>query len=122
MDITVRMNILKDAGKLSQKNYDRVVTIIDYFKEKYQIELTEENASAFITHVCSALERIDKGETVRPLNESIYKTVCQHPNFQNAWSCCTEMGQLLPGIPSEEMEYICTHVVVLLENIKGGNQ
>jgi transcriptional antiterminator len=113
-DIKIRMNILKDSGTLSQKNYDNVIQVIKYFKDKYNIELTEENASAFVTHLCMALERADKGEPVEPLDRGVYEAASQEPTFAEASACSREIREILPQIPDVEAEYICMHVGVML--------
>lgn len=72
MDIEERLRILIDSGTLSQKNYLNVKQVMNYFKNTHGITLTEENAASFITHLCMALERIDKGEEVEPLDKDVY--------------------------------------------------
>ncbi|MDZ4907091.1 transcriptional antiterminator, partial [Clostridium perfringens] len=37
MELTLRLNILRDSGQLSQQNYDKVLKVIDHFKEKMDI-------------------------------------------------------------------------------------
>ena len=54
MELKERMDLLLSAGVLSQKNYENVEKVIAYFKQQHGIELTEENAAAFITHLCMA--------------------------------------------------------------------
>ena len=50
MDLTERLDVLKNSGTLSRKNYDNVMRVIRYFKERRGIELTEENASTSAWH------------------------------------------------------------------------
>ena len=71
MELTTRLNILKDSGMLSEGNYNKVIKVIDYFYEVINIKLIEENAAMFITHLCSALERIDKNEIVNNIDEEM---------------------------------------------------
>lgn len=118
MDLMERLNILKKSGTLSQKNYDNVMQVICYFREKRGLALTEENAAAFITHLCMALERIDKGEKTEPLDRKIYEEARFEPTFAEAESCCRDICEILPQISETEAEYISTHIGVLLENNK----
>lgn len=117
MTLNDRLNILRDSGTLSQKNYDNVLKVIEYFNNKYSIVLTEANASAFITHLCMALERIDKGEQVEPLDQEVYEAASQEPTFEKASACCRDIREILPQLPDVEVEYICAHVGVMLASI-----
>ena len=55
MDLTIRLNILRDAGQITEKTYNQILKVIAFFKEKLGIELKEENGAMFITHLSSAL-------------------------------------------------------------------
>lgn len=55
MDFEPRLTILHQAGMLSEEDYRKVQDVIRFFQEKYGLTLTEENASAMITHLCAAL-------------------------------------------------------------------
>ena len=73
MDFEPRLSILRQAGMLSDEDYQKVQDVIRYFQEKYNLTLTEENASSMITHLCAALGRIQRGEPVEPLDEGVYE-------------------------------------------------
>lgn len=73
MDFEPRLSILRQAGMLSDEDYQKVQDVIRYFQEKYDLTLTEENASSMITHLCAALGRIQRGEPVEPLDEEVYE-------------------------------------------------
>ena len=92
----------------------RLTEVIAYFKQQHGIELTEENAAAFITHLCMALERLDKGEEVKPLDRAVFEEVQQEESYEQAAACCRDMNKILPQLPEAEVEYICTHVGVML--------
>lgn len=120
MELKERMDLLLNAGVLSQKNYENVEKVIDYFKQQHGITLTEENASAFITHLCMALERLDKGEEVKPLDRAVFEEVKQEDSYAQAAACCSDMNRMLPQLPEAEAEYICTHVGVMLAGLSKG--
>ena len=115
MDLTERLGILKDSGTLSQKNHDNVKRVMEYFEKTRGTPLTEENAAPFITHLCMALERMDKGEKVESLDRNVYLTATQEPVFSDAEKCCKEICEILPQLSGPESEYIVTHLCVLLE-------
>ena len=51
MELTIRLNILRDSALLSEENYNKILEVIKYFDEVKNIKLMEENASMFITHL-----------------------------------------------------------------------
>lgn len=92
MDFEPRLSILRQAGMLSDEDYQKVQDVIRYFQEKYDLTLTEENASSMITHLCAALGRIQRGEPVEPLDEEVYEETKGEPTFpqgsgSNAGNC-----------------------------------
>jgi len=117
-DLSRRLCILKEGGVLSEKNFERVSCIIAHFSDRHGIELTEENASAFITHLCSALERISGGEPVVELDSDIYEDVIIHPMFQQASKISGELKQMYQMIPESELMYLNMHLNVLLEVVQ----
>ena len=84
MDFEPRLTILHQAGMLSEEDCRKVQDVIRFFQEKYGLTLTEENASAMITHLCAALGRIHRGEPVEPLDEEVYEETSQEPTFPKA--------------------------------------
>ena len=117
MDLKPRLDILKEGGILSDENYERVLTIIEHFKTQYDIELTEENSSAFITHLCSAFERITNGEPVEELDKDIYEDVIIQPTFERANEISTKLKEMYPIIPESEVMFLNMHLNILLESI-----
>ena len=92
MDFEPRLTILHQAGMLSEEDYRKVQDVIRFFQEKYGLTLTEENASAMITHLCAALGRIHRGEPVEPLDEEVYEETPRHWKQRRRWcgrSCRT---------------------------------
>lgn len=85
MDFEPRLTILHQAGMLSEEDYRKVQDVIRFFQEKYGLTLTEENASAMITHLCAALGRIHRGEPVEPLDEEVYEETSQGPPSPRHW-------------------------------------
>lgn len=114
MELKERMDLLLSAGVLSQKNYENVEKVIAYFKQQHGIELTEENAAAFITHLCMALERKDQNQKIAPMDESLLTDIKQENCFPQAYSYCKDVCSLLPQIDEEESNYLCLHIASFL--------
>lgn len=114
MELTIRLNILRDSGLLSEENYNKILEVIKYFDEVKNIKLMEENASMFITHLSSALERIDKNETVNDLDEVVLESLKLENSYNNAAIIVKDLKGVLGEIPDEEVNYIIMHICTLL--------
>ena len=99
MDFEPRLTILHQAGMLSEEDCRKVQDVIRFFQEKYGLTLTEENASAMITHLCAALGRIHRGEPVEPLDEEVYEETSQEPTFPKALEATQALvREILPDV------------------------
>ena len=115
MDFEPRLSILRTAGMLSDEDYQKVQDVIRYFREKYDLTLTEENASSMVTHLCAALGRIQRGEPVEPLDEEVYEETMQEPTFPQALEITQGLvKEVLPGLPEDEQKFLTMHIGVLL--------
>lgn len=118
MDFEPRLSILRQAGMLSDEDYQKVQDVIRYFQEKYDLTLTEENASSMITHLCAALGRIQRGEPVEPLDEEVYEETKEEPAFPKALEATQEIVRdILPGLPENERKFLTMHIGVLLAQV-----
>lgn len=115
MDFTTRLDILKNAGMLTEQDHGRICQVIDYFATEQGIGLTEENASSMITHLCAALGRIQRGEPVEPLDEEVYESTKEEPTFKQAYAITQELvARILPDLPEPEQKFLTMHIGVLL--------
>ena len=114
MELTIRLNILRDSTLLSEENYNKILEVIKYFNEVKNIQLIEENASMFITHLSSALERIDKNETVNDLDEVVLESLKLEDSYNDAALIVKDLKIILGEIPDEEVNYIIMHICTLL--------
>lgn len=116
MELTIRLNILKDSGMLSQENYNKVIEVIKYFDEARNIKLVEENASMFITHLCSALGRIYKNEIVNDIDTEILESLKLEESYNEAMHLVKDLKDILGEIPREEENFLVMHICTLLRN------
>ena len=115
MDFEPRLTILHQAGMLADEDYRKVQDVIRFFQEKYGLTLTEENASAMITHLCAALGRIHRGEPVEPLDEEVYEETSQEPTFPKALEATQALvREILPDLPEDEQKFLTMHIGVVL--------
>ncbi len=114
MELTVRLNILKDSGMLSEENYNKVLKVIEYFDKAKNIKLVEENASMFITHLCSALGRMDKNEIVNDIDEEILEALKLEETYKESIYLVKDLRDVIGEIPKQEMNFLVMHVCTLL--------
>ena len=115
MDFEPRLTILHQAGMLSEEDCRKVQDVIRFFQEKYGLTLTEENASAMITHLCAALGRIHRGEPVEPLDEEVYEETSQEPTFPKALEATQALvREIRPDLPEDEQKFLTMHIGVVL--------
>jgi transcriptional regulatory protein LevR len=116
MDLTVRLQILKDAGQISEQCYQSMLKLIDVLAEKWNIILNEENGAMLITHVAIAWERILKHEVINAIEELLYKEVESSKYFRQSQQILTDWElELKKAFPQVEKEYIMLHLCALLE-------
>lgn len=115
MGLDIRLNILKNAGQISEETFIALKNIINMFREKWDINLTEENGSMLITHLSVALERIRKGEFIEGIEGELYgeiKNHCQYEKCRNLLKDIKETAQI--EIPESEETFIIMHLCTLL--------
>ncbi|MBQ6820268.1 MAG: PRD domain-containing protein [Clostridium sp.] len=117
MDLTIRLDILKKSGMLSESNYNKVIKVIEYFHKVKNMKLVEENSSMFITHLCSALERIDKNENVNVIDEEVLNALKLEEKYIESMELVKDLKGFLGEIPKEEVDFIVMHVCTLLTQV-----
>ena len=115
MDFTLRLGILRDAGQLSQENYDKIMEMIKYFDEEKGVKLLEENASMFITHLAAALKRIDENNIVTEMDKEIRLALELEPKYKEAVEVTKNLEKILGNIPKAEFEFLVMHVCTLIQ-------
>ena len=116
MEIKFRMDILKEAGQISQLTYERVEKIINHFLSKHLIEIDETNGAMLITHLCIALSRMEKGEKINRIEVEMFEEVKKNRFFTKAQEAMNEINKILGSeMPIEESGYMMMHLCVLFE-------
>lgn len=116
MDLSIRLNILKDAGQITENTYNAINEVILLLKEKRGIILTEENGAMFITHLSSALTRIEKNDLVRKIEDSILEEIKKDTNYKKTLEIVKEVEGVTGKFPEEERDFIEMHICTLLSN------
>lgn len=115
MDIYVRMNILLENKVITKEVYSKVDKLICELKDKFNIEITEENGAMFITHLSAALTRINDGKAVDVIDESIMDQL----KLDKRYSISLKIMDLINHtcdivFPREEEVFILTYLCTIL--------
>ncbi|HYE82760.1 MAG TPA: PRD domain-containing protein [Clostridia bacterium] len=125
MDQTLRerLDILKEAGEISDGVREAVMEFAESFENKYSLTMTEENASMLITHLAMALARIQKNEEIGGMDESAMEEIRQSSIYSELPEFYKRLEDKLDiKLPESEKGYIALHacaIVVKLQN-EGG--
>ena len=116
MEIKYRMDILREAGQISPETYEKVEKIILHFLSKHLIEIDETNGAMLITHLCIALNRMEKGEKINRIEDEMFEEVRKNRFFTKAQEAMNEINRILGSeMPIEESGYMMMHLCVLFE-------
>ena len=116
--LSFRLSLLKDSGVIDQDKYDKLQSIISYFKEKENIVMTDDNSSSFITHISMVLNRIEKNEKIESLGEDELNDLMDFNSFEKANKILSDLELSIFGkLPEYEKGYILAHLINLLEGV-----
>ncbi|WP_353892457.1 PRD domain-containing protein [Proteinivorax hydrogeniformans] len=112
-----RLNILKEAGEIDGDIMEVIISFAESFEKKYEVIMTEANASMLITHMAMALARIKKGEKVSSMDQIALEEVKSHPIYKEMPKFYKMIeDRLLIEIPESEKGFIALHAASLIEN------
>ena len=120
MDFTERLELYQEGGMINAQDVKDVLAVVDMFKEKYDIQLCEENADTFVAHLCAAFGRNATGEPVEPLMEEAFAEV----KALDTYPMAVEMLENIKGVihntlNQTEQAYVLLHLNNLIEKLKG---
>ncbi|MBU3145821.1 PRD domain-containing protein [Clostridium sp. CF012] len=126
MELDIRLGILKDAGQIDEDVYRNVIKVISIFRDRWSIDLKEENGAMLITHLSIALQRVKNNCPVEKIDEEIYEEVKQNQYFQTSEKALRSIkSEMNMDIPESEKSFLIMHLCALFEkeNIEklGGN-
>lgn len=118
MTLDERIKIMEDSGVISAATKDKLHHLRHLFEKMYSIELTEENASACITHFALALERLEKGEDITPISDVIMDDLMDNDDFPSASYITDSVFRHISPLTENERGYIILHVIMVLRNVR----
>ncbi len=112
-----RLDLLEDSGTASALARRLAETALLEITEEFPLELTEENAAPFVTHLVIALTRLHRGETEAPASEAVDAEIAGRDREKAV------IGRIMIGfedqlgrsVPDSEISYMTVHLCALLE-------
>jgi transcriptional regulatory protein LevR len=122
MDNTLkeRLIILRQAGQIDNKIIDTVTEFMKIVENELNIKLNEGNASMLVIHMAMTLSRIQKGEEIIPLDDSLLEELKSLAIYKRIQLLIIKADKELQiGIPQSEFGYIALHLCNLgnIDNI-----
>lgn len=116
MELDIRLQILKDAGQITEETFEALKNVIKMFRNKWAIALTEENGAMLITHLSVAIERIKKGEIIEGIDSEVYREIENHEEFSKAKKMLKDIIEASnTQISGSEETFIMMHLCTLLQ-------
>ena len=117
-NLDFRLGLLKEAGVINERIYDKLSLLIKYLDEKWKISLTESNGGMFITHLSMALKRIEENEKVSNIDERVFQEVLKSEKLEEIQEIYNDIEKnvFIEKLPEEEKKYILVNLLLIKEN------
>ena len=117
-----RIAMMKETGIITDATAAKITAIQNMLLSEHSIELTEENAAPFITHIALAFERLEKGEEIDAMDDFIVDEIKASEDYPFSLQiandiCAMNIGAI--ALPESERICIIIHFINVLANIKG---
>ena len=117
-NLDFRLGILKEAGVINERIYDKLSLLIKYLDEKWKISLTESNGGMLITHLSMALKRIEENENVSSIDEGVFQEVLKSEKLEEIQEIYNDIEKnvFIEKLPEAEKKYILVNLLLIKEN------
>ena len=117
-NLDFRLGLLKEAGVINERIYDKLTLLIKYLDEKWKISLTESNGGMLITHLSMALKRIEENEKVSNIDEGVFQEVLKSEKMEEIKEIYNDIEKnvFIEKLPEEEKKYILVNLLLIKEN------
>lgn len=113
-----KLNILLENGVITEDAFNITNKTFDFISDQYEKESLE-GSEMFWTHMCMALTRIERGETLEKPSEMIMQEINQTPFKTDIDKIITFVNaHLATGLPEEEVDFFYLHLHGLVEKNK----
>ena len=117
-NLDFRLGLLKEAGVINERIYDKLSLLIKYLDEKWKISLTESNGGMLITHLSMALKRIEENKNVSRIDEGVFQEVLKSEKLEEIQEIYNDIEKnvFIEKLHEEEKKYILVNLLLIKEN------
>ena len=119
MDFTERLEMFLEGEMITEDDVRNINNMLDMFKAKYGVTLTEENAATFVSHVCAAFYRYSAGEEIDPLPQEMVDQVASLETYELSLEVYDNIMKVIEKPFSDvERGYVLLHINNLISLLK----
>ena len=120
-DLMHRLSLLTENNVIAETTKQKIVSMISHLNSKYRISLNEENGSRLVTHLAMALTRIEKGEGITDVSDTMIQEIEREERFEAAKAIAEELERDIfkMEFPMQERYFIITNLLIIMEDDGG---
>lgn len=117
MDFQERFKLYIDGGMITMNDIEEIKNIIRLFDEKYHIELCEENASFFISHICAMYHRNQTNERLDDITDNEMEEIQNLKTYSKSLRILEDIKKEIQiHVNDVEGKYLLLHINQILQN------
>ncbi len=117
MDFQERFKLYIDGGMITMNDIEDIKNIIRLFDEKYHIELCEENASFFISHICAMYHRNQTNERLDDITDNEMEEIQNLKTYSKSLRILEDIKKEIQiHVNDVEGKYLLLHINQILQN------
>lgn len=114
-EFTERLDMLEESGQLTSLARWLTENALGRIVGELGVQLGEDNAAQFVTHLAIALDRLQRGEAIEP-SAVVTDEVSEHPRerevMRRVMDECEEVLDRV--VPDAEVDYMTVHLAALV--------
>jgi transcriptional antiterminator len=111
-----RLDLFEESGQITSLSRWLTENALARIAKEFDLELTEENASQFVTHFAMALSRLQRGDFAEPSAVVAEELAGRERERAVVRVIAGDIEQVLDRqVPDSEVDYLTIHLLALLE-------
>lgn len=118
MDFKERLDMYVEGGMISLDDVKDIEAVIKLFKDKYNIELSEENGATFVAHLAAAYARNVTKEELDDLSDEVINEIKALDSYDESLKILDEIVDATNNpLNDVEKKYVLLHLNNLIANL-----
>lgn len=112
-----RLDMLEDSDQLSRSARELTVDVLASLSARLDVQMTEDNAAQFVTHLAVALTRLARGDDAAPYSAVAEDEVRERPRELDAVrAVMADVSRTIDrDVPDSEVNYLAAHVCAVVD-------